>query len=152
MVAPQLVEELDAALEPDVHVEEDDGRRLGAQLTARLLEGRGLVHAPALQLEVDPAEKPDRGVVVHDEDVLGGPPLHLRPRVYPRTPNKSQVVYLLKMRNGERSAHPRTDTRRDPPEWPRPTPHFRRRACLEFQRALDPLAPPKQLRLPPLQH
>jgi hypothetical protein len=32
---------------------------------------------------------------------------------------------------------------------PRPTPQFRRRAWLAFQRALDPLAPPKPLRQPP---
>jgi hypothetical protein len=29
--------------------------------------------------------------------------------------------------------------------WIRPTPVFRRRAWREFQRALDPLAPPKDL-------
>ena len=29
---------------------------------------------------------------------------------------------------------------------PRPSPYFRRRAWLAFQRALDPLAPPKPLR------
>jgi hypothetical protein len=32
---------------------------------------------------------------------------------------------------------------------PRPTLQFRRRAWREFQRALDPLAPPKPLKLPP---
>ena len=31
---------------------------------------------------------------------------------------------------------------------PRPTASFRRRAWIEFQRALDPLAPPKRLRPP----
>jgi hypothetical protein len=31
---------------------------------------------------------------------------------------------------------------------PHPSPQFRRRAWLEFQRALDPLAPPKPLRSP----
>jgi hypothetical protein len=31
---------------------------------------------------------------------------------------------------------------------PRPTAHFRRRAWLEFQRAIDPLAPPKPLKPP----
>lgn len=39
------------------------------------------------------------------------------------------------------------------PELPVPTPGFRRKAWLEFQRALNPLAPPKsfpkQLRPPP---
>jgi hypothetical protein len=54
----------------------------------------------------------------------------------------------LEVRNGEgifqgfrRSA---TDK-----ELPRPTVRFRRRAWLEFQRALDPLAPPKRFRIRP---
>ena len=34
---------------------------------------------------------------------------------------------------------------RDPAGLPLPTPRFRRRSWLEFQRALDPLAPPKSL-------
>ena len=33
-------------------------------------------------------------------------------------------------------------------QLPRPRLQFRRRAWLEFQRTLDPLAPPKPLRLP----
>jgi hypothetical protein len=33
-------------------------------------------------------------------------------------------------------------------ELPRPSVQFRRKAWLEFQRALDPLAPPKPLRSP----
>ena len=32
-----------------------------------------------------------------------------------------------------------------PPVVPRPTPHFRRRAWVAFQRALDPLSPPRPL-------
>ena len=32
---------------------------------------------------------------------------------------------------------------------PTPTPQFRRRSWHSFQRALDPLAPPKQLKSPP---
>ena len=35
----------------------------------------------------------------------------------------------------------------DPAGLPRPTPRFRREAWLTFQRALDPLAPPKPLPL-----
>jgi hypothetical protein len=35
-----------------------------------------------------------------------------------------------------------------PQELPLPTAQFRRKAWLAFQRALDPLAPPKALRLP----
>jgi hypothetical protein len=34
------------------------------------------------------------------------------------------------------------------PDLPAPTPSYRRRAWLEFQRALDPLAPPRPLRPP----
>jgi hypothetical protein len=34
-------------------------------------------------------------------------------------------------------------------DLPRPTMRFRRRAWLEFQRALDPLAPPKRFRIRP---
>jgi hypothetical protein len=34
-------------------------------------------------------------------------------------------------------------------DLPRPTMQFRRRAWLEFQRALDPLAPPKRIRIRP---
>jgi hypothetical protein len=34
-------------------------------------------------------------------------------------------------------------------DLPRPTVQFRRRAWLEFQRALDPLAPPKRFRIRP---
>ena len=56
------------------------------------------------------------------------------------------------MRNGEREDDARTEMPRDPPEWPRPSPYFRRRAWLEFQRALDPLAPPKPLRRQQLQN
>jgi hypothetical protein len=31
---------------------------------------------------------------------------------------------------------------------PRPSPQFRRRSWIEFQRAIDPLAPPKSVRSP----
>ncbi|MGE5690168.1 MAG: hypothetical protein ACM33B_06395 [Pseudomonadota bacterium] len=40
---------------------------------------------------------------------------------------------------------------RDDDALPLPTAQFRRRAWLAFQRALDPLAPPRPLR-PPRQH
>jgi hypothetical protein len=55
------------------------------------------------------------------------------------------IVYVLKMR-GDKDA-----TEAEAAAWsslplPRPTPQFRRRAWLAFQRALNPLAPPKQLR------
>jgi hypothetical protein len=52
------------------------------------------------------------------------------------------------VRNGEGafSGFKRPFTGKD---MPRPTMQFRRRAWLEFQRALDPLAPPKRFRIRP---
>jgi hypothetical protein len=54
----------------------------------------------------------------------------------------------LKMRNeptqSEEAVEREVERARD--RVPHPTPYFRRRAWLEFQRALDPLAPPKPLR------
>jgi hypothetical protein len=38
------------------------------------------------------------------------------------------------------------------PPAPMPTAQFRRRAWVEFQRAIDPLAPPKPLKQHPQQH
>src|SRR5262249_17770019 len=65
-----------------------------------------------------------------------------------RTHGQRSAVYFLEMRN-EPLLAPERFERRDP--LPRPTPQFRRRAWLIFQRALDPLAPVKPLR-PPRQH
>jgi hypothetical protein len=55
------------------------------------------------------------------------------------------------MRNGpnleeDRSVQPEQEREQQLP-LPRPTASFRRRAWLEFQRALDPLAPVRQLPL-----
>ena len=58
-------------------VEQDDGHGAVGELCTRLGERRRLAHAPALELEIDPAQEPDRGVVVDNENVLGGP-LHRR--------------------------------------------------------------------------
>jgi hypothetical protein len=41
---------------------------------------------------------------------------------------------------------PEREMERSRGSLPRPTPQFRRRAWLLFQRALDPLAPPRPLR------
>ncbi len=52
------------------------------------------------------------------------------------------------MRNSDgehRNITDRGERRAEPPA-PMPTAQFRRRAWVEFQRALDPLAPPKPLR------
>ena len=75
MVASELLEELDAAVRTDVDVEQDDPDGAVRELLPRLFERRGLAHAQTLELEVDPAQEPDRSVVVDDED-MGGPPLH----------------------------------------------------------------------------
>jgi hypothetical protein len=69
----------------------------------------------------------------------------------PAVRNRGALVTVssLKMaiREGERMKG--SDERKGEPEHvPRPTPTFRRRAWLAFQRALDPLAPPKPLRPP----
>lgn len=47
------------------------------------------------------------------------------------------------MRN--RGHIPKSDAKREEPRIPAPTASYRRRAWLEFQRALDPLAPLKPL-------
>jgi hypothetical protein len=55
------------------------------------------------------------------------------------------------MRNGERGQKEQRITPAPPEELliklPLPTAQYRRRAWLEFQRAIDPLAQPKPLRL-----
>ena len=55
-------------------------------------------------------------------------------------------VYYFEM--GSRPETERQDTVRSglAAQLPQPTASFRRRAWLEFQRALDPLGPPKPLR------
>jgi hypothetical protein len=54
----------------------------------------------------------------------------------------------LKVRNGDRAFLGLKRAFRGK-DLPRPTMRFRVRAWLEFQRALDPLAPPKRFRIPP---
>jgi hypothetical protein len=49
-------------------------------------------------------------------------------------------------RRGSAEEAAERDVERVRSRLPRPTPHFRRRSWLAFQRALDPLAPPKPLR------
>jgi hypothetical protein len=39
------------------------------------------------------------------------------------------------------------DIQKRPKGLPKPTTSFRRRAWMEFQKAIDPLAPPKPLRI-----
>ena len=65
-----------------------------------------------------------------------------------RTSILTDSVYPLKMRNerGNPQQERERDLDCDSKGVPRPSPQFRRRAWLAFQRALDPLAHPKPLR------
>ena len=58
-----------------MQVEEDDGDGLALEERAGVAERARLDHPVAVQLEIHPAQEPDRRLVVHDE--------HDRP-VYPR--------------------------------------------------------------------
>ena len=67
-----------------------------------------------------------------------------------RNPWPPGVVYSLKMRNEEgvdREVEAKLKDKLPQESLPRPTTSYRRRAWLEFQRAIDPLAPPKPLRI-----
>src|SRR3954451_23815935 len=61
----QLVEQGIAALVPDPHVQQHDPDAL-VELGARLLERGRLAHDESLELEIDPAEQPNRRLVVDD--------------------------------------------------------------------------------------
>jgi hypothetical protein len=71
-----------------------------------------------------------------------------RGRQCTRNQDRRPPVYLLKMGNQatETNGGMRRALNRVRCFLPRPTPQFRRRSWLEFQRALDPLAAPKPLR------
>jgi hypothetical protein len=66
----------------------------------------------------------------------------------PRTPIPAGSVYSLKVRNepGHSEAEFEREIDRAARRIPRPSPQFRRRSWLAFQRALDPFAQPKPLR------
>src|SRR5436190_1114293 len=72
----QLPEKRVAALAPDVHVEEHDVDRALAETCPGLIEGCGLENLIARELEIDPAEKADRGLVVDDEHYAFPTPRH----------------------------------------------------------------------------
>jgi len=65
--------------------------------------------------------------------------------VFGRTQIAGSFVYLFEMGNRPEPKTPAAEGQRLL-ELPRPTPAFRRRAWLDFQRALDPLASPRPLR------
>ena len=72
-----------------------------------------------------------------------------RSRGVSRNRSATSFVYQLKMGNQRVDRNPRKRLPKvDIAEGrPLPTMQFRRRAWLEFQRALDPLAPPKPFRI-----
>jgi hypothetical protein len=63
----ELVDQVAAALAADADVEQGERHVVGGEQAPRLGERPRLEHLEALELEVDPAKKPDRGLVVHDE-------------------------------------------------------------------------------------
>ena len=144
-----------APLVVQVDVEHDDVDVFLRSSSARAVASElSLEHLVPVELEIDPAKQPNRRLVVDDEDagrrMTPGIP-HLA-RVYglggsvPTAPERSFTT--LKWQRTSRS--PERGGRRgvqsaDPAGLPHPTQRFRRRAWLAFQRALDPLAPPKPL-------
>ena len=140
----------------EMDVEHDDVDVFLRQRRARCGERVSLEHLVPVELEVDAAEQPDRRLVVDDKDpgrrmTLATPHLAASltaAAVLVRTRARPAVVYPFEVakdcpqpdrggRRGVRSA--------DPARLPHPTQRFRREAWLAFQRALDPLAPPKPL-------
>jgi hypothetical protein len=145
MIPAELVEEIASALSADVDVEQNDVDLPVGELRARLSERPGLPHRAALGLEVDTAQETDRGVVIDDQNGVAGR-VHAAPQCM-RNPIRGSVVYSLKMTNEHHSEEAsEREAERVPGRVPRPSPQFRRRSWLLFQRALDPLAPPKPLK------
>jgi hypothetical protein len=146
MVTPELVQKVQSVAAPDVNVKQSNLDPAVSERLASVGEVPGFPHLPTVQLEVDPAEKPDRGIVVDDENGMARR-IHAAGQCT-RIRIANRVVYRLKMTN--EPTHPEESRKRDADRTrdhlPRPTPQFRRRAWLAFQRALDPLAPPRPLR------
>src|SRR6266550_920904 len=146
MTASDLRDEVEPALDADVDVEEHDVDGGCREFLPRLLDRRGLVHGPAVELEVDATEKTYGCVIVDDQHGVAGR-VHRGPQ-FTRNPIRGSSVYYLKMRNdsdpyeGDMEREIDRASRR----MPRPSPQFRRRCWLAFQRALDPLAKPRPLR------
>ena len=119
MLRAQLLEKLEAALRAEVDVEQDDCDLGVGDHRSRLCHRRGLGHAPALELEVDPAEKPDRRIVVDDENGVTGR-VH---RVRQCTRNSDRTAAVLPFENGNRAMPRETGTRSPQGPYPDPTPH-----------------------------
>jgi hypothetical protein len=125
------------------HDDVDGARREGLP---SLVESLRFVHRPTVELQVHTAQETDSCVVVDDEHGVAGR-VHAG-RDSTRTYILRDSVYSLKMRNeGADSQHDyEREIDRASSRIPRPSPQFRRRSWLAFQRALDPLARPRQLR------
>ena len=111
-----------------------------------LFDRRRLVHGPAVELQVHTTEKTDGCVVVDDEHGVAGR-VHRGPQST-RIPIRVPHVYNLKMRSnsGDSKGGFEREINRVAQRIPRPSPQFRRRSWLAFQRALDPFAKPRPLR------
>ena len=117
--------------------------RIAADPVARLSDSDELDALPRLQYTLHAASEVVAGIA---------PPAGSRSSRAPcfaagRNLGCAALVPPLGMRKNEGA--PEGSERSAPKELPRPTAQFRRRAWLEFQRALDPLARPKPFRIPP---
>ena len=113
----------------DVNVEQEEVDHVHGQCVLGGRDARRLEHVVAVELQVDPAEQTQRVVVVDDQNRrhFGVGSYGHRVSVSPFRP-----FYHSEMRNSADC-------------FPHPTPIFRRRSWLVFQRALDPLASPRRL-------
>jgi hypothetical protein len=141
-----------------VQIEEHDVDAAVIESSLGLADRPGLDDGISLELQVDSAKEPQGRIVVDDKHCRGVA-AH-RPSVPPflesvdfldfsqSTVTDSQECAFIDLKVGRRSEAEQADMvqQRLAAQLPQPTPSFRRRAWLEFQRALDPLAPPKPLR------
>ena len=72
VIATDLPEQRDPALVAEVKVEQDGTDVVDGEAFPRLCQGARFADLPALQLEIDAAEKTDRRVVVDDEHGVTG--------------------------------------------------------------------------------
>ena len=156
MVAAQLRRERPGVDGAQMEIEQERVDPLGGESSACLVGRPRLGDAVAVQLEVDPAEEPDRGVVINDEDGSGVDDRASLARAGGGavSTGRTPPFPLLKMapaRDRASGTPPPAKVAADrvPIDLPTPTSSFRLRAWREFQRALDPLARPKRLPLRP---
>ena len=149
----QLVQQRRTVLTRDVQVEQEDVHDLVLEDSPRFVQRSGLEDVPSLELQIDAAEQPNRRFVVDDQDRLPSAPHRApilaaaRPSAGTRNQHPAGGVYSLKMTNheGDQEAGADRHTDMQQADLPLPSQGFRRRAWREFQRALDPLAPPRPM-------